>query len=155
MLAAGTRIAERLKARCPTARGKVFSARDLADVEESRQITPALHVVLYSYRPLETRAGSARWEQVWLVVAVVKHAARTERALALIDEGAALVDEALAALSGWHPGPPAILPLTVIDGPRPGFSETHAYFPLAFAVTTYSRNRNKQPAPWPFPPEAE
>jgi hypothetical protein len=151
ILDAGARMIERLKARCPAARGNVFAARDLSDVEEALQITPALHVLLSRYRPLEVRAGNVRWEQGWLVVAVVKHAARKDRALALIDEGATLVDEVLGALSGWHPGAPLIAPLAVTDGPQPGFSETHAYFPLAFTATVLSRDQQRKP-PWPLPP---
>jgi hypothetical protein len=147
LLATGALIVERLKTSCPAARGNVFSARDLADIDESKQITPALHVMLYDYRPVATRAGSAKWEETWIVVAVVKHAARTDRPLALIDEGAALVDQVVAALSGWHPGRSVAVPITLSEGPRPGFSETHAYFPLAFTAVVFSQNQNKRPAP--------
>jgi hypothetical protein len=141
LLTTGAAIVERLKAACPSARGNVFSTRDLEDVEEGRQVAPALHVLLYSYSPSETCAGGARWEEVWFVVAVVRHSARTERATALALEGSALLHEAFAALSGWHPvqdGQRSTTPLTAIDGPRPGFSETHAYFPLAFAATLFT-----------------
>jgi hypothetical protein len=146
LLCAGARIVERLKHACPSARA-VFSARDLADVEESKQITPALHVVLHSYRPVATRAGSAKWAATWVVIAVVKHATNSERAQALIDVGDAMINEVVAALAGWDPGRPVAVPLELVEGPPPGFSATHAYFPMAFEATVFSANQNKRPAP--------
>jgi hypothetical protein len=143
-LSIGPAIVERLKSRCPAAAGNVFSTRDLGDVEESKQVTPALHVVLHGYHPEETRAGTARWREDWLIIAVVRHSARSERAAALTAEGAELARQAFYALSGWLP-PGLTVPLAVSEGPRPGFSETHAYFPLAFAATTHTLNQNKRP----------
>jgi hypothetical protein len=137
LLASGAHLIERLTAACPSAEGNVFATGDLAEVPEKSQIAPALHVVLVSYTPKEYIGPAIRWEESWAVAAVVKHAARKDRATALQSEAAPLVAEVINALSGWR------FPLAqdvwaaakIIPGPRPAFSETHAYFPICVGIT--------------------
>ncbi|MBW7901260.1 MAG: hypothetical protein H3C26_07275 [Rhodocyclaceae bacterium] len=134
LLNAGSYLIERAREACPAARGNVFSTDDLAGVAEKTQVAPALHVVLYGYQPAEDDGdGTVRWDEVWLVVAVVKHAARRDRPLAQQKEAVPLVAEVLAAFSGWRlPAESGVhCRLKVVPGPRPHFSETHAYFPVA------------------------
>ena len=132
LLATGTHLIERLKTACPAAEGHVFATADLAGVAANMQVTPALHVVLLSYRPVEIVGSTVRWEETWCVVAVVKHAARKDRAAAQQQAGVALLSEAIRALSGYryelaqkHWGK-----LTLVSGVAPAFDENHAYFPL-------------------------
>ncbi|MBA3997030.1 MAG: hypothetical protein C0466_07655 [Candidatus Accumulibacter sp.] len=137
LLNAGPCIIERLKDRCLSVSGNVFSAADLAGVAEKTQIAPALHVVLQGYTPGDDDgAGAVRWDETYLVVAVVKHAARKDRPQAQQEEAAPIVKDVLAALSGWRlPAKSQVnSKLKLVPGPRPHFSETHAYFPLAFQV---------------------
>jgi hypothetical protein len=127
-------LAERLKHRCPSAHGNVFAAADLAGVAEAAQVAPALHVMLYDYAPIEAVGGETRWRETWLVVAVVRHSARNDRAQAQQQQAAPVVREALAALSGWFPGHPVVGHLEFVPGPRPAFSDSHAWFPFAVVI---------------------
>lgn len=124
-------IVQRLKAECPTARENVFDTADLAGVKDKDQVTPALHVVVYDYSPSDVVGGDGVWDETYLIVAVVKNVSR-DRVAAQRTDALPLLREALAALSGWRPTS-STLALQVIPGPRPYFSATHAYFPLAFA----------------------
>jgi hypothetical protein len=137
LLATGAHLIDRLKATCPAAKGNVFATADLAGVAAAMQTTPALHVVLLSYRPVETAGSSVRWEELWCVTAVVKHAARKDRAGAQQEAGAQLVSEVVRALSNWRY---ALKPaqwgrLTLVGGVSPGFDELHAYFPITVKTT--------------------
>lgn len=129
----GEPIIARLKAACPAAKGNVFSTSDLAGVMEKDQVTPALHVVLFDYQPDDQAFGDVVWDETWLVVAVVKNVAR-DRIAAQLNDVEPLLTEALAALAGWRPLGMGTAALGVTPGPRPKFSETHAYFPLAFVA---------------------
>lgn len=130
---AGPLIVDRLTTLCPAAERGVFATDDLAGVAEKDQVCPALHVVLYDYEPVDAVAGDVQWQEIWLVVAVVKNVAK-DRSTAKRAAAAPMLRQALAALSGWRPetGGPA---LKVVRPPRPSFSSTHAYFPLAFGFS--------------------
>ena len=130
-------LINRLKQKCPSVSGHVFSSADLAGVQEAAQIAPALHVVLWDYTPAEALPGRAgtSWRETWLVIAIVKNAARKDRSGAQIEAASPILDEALAAVEGWFPESGGALgSLQAVSGPRPAFTPTHAYFPLAFAV---------------------
>lgn len=130
LTACGKLIVDRLKLSCRSALGNVFSTGELSGVEEKRQVSPALHVVLHSYAPADEIGGDTVWHEVWLVVAVVKNVTK-DRAAGQIEDAGALLHEVLAALSGWRPQSGGAA-LKSIAPPRPTFSESHAYFPLAF-----------------------
>lgn len=141
LLSLSALLVSRLKQKCPSVGGKVFSTADLAGVEEASQIAPALHVILWDYAPVEVLpGGDARWKETWLVVAVVKNAARSDRAGAQIEAGEPVVAEVVAALSGWRGMTESGKrvgegPLKLIPGPRPLCTATHAYFPIALSAT--------------------
>ncbi len=129
-------LIDRLKAACPAVSGNVFSTANLEGVLEANQITPALHVVLHSYRKLDDDAGSGTlWRETWLVVAVVKNVRQNVGASAIRNAGGALVAEAMAALDGWR-CPGAVGLVRAIDPPYPDIVAGFGYFPLAFAVNT-------------------
>jgi len=123
-------IVQRLKDECPAAKQNVFDTTDLAGVKDKDQLTPALHVVLYDYDPTDVVDGEGLWDEIYLVIAVVKNVGR-DRVAAQRAEAKNLLLETLIALCGWKPSTSAF-PLKLIKGPRPYFSLTHAYFPLAF-----------------------
>lgn len=128
-------IIERLKDRCPLVGGKVFAADDLAGVQESTQVAPALHVLIGDYTPVETVGSETRWLETWLVVTVVKNSARKDRAAKQAEAAMPILEQVTAALSGWHPGYPAAQGcLQFVPGIRPANSATHGYYPLAVQV---------------------
>ena len=144
LLATGQHIVERLKSACPDAH--VFTAADLAGVAESAQIAPALHVLLLDYAPTETApGGSIRWEEVWCVVALVKHAARSARAAAQQDAACPLLDAAIRALSGYrYPLSEGVWgTLRIVPGPRPHFDSAFAYFPIALAANVVTQRPSR------------
>lgn len=127
-------LVERLKAQCPAVSGNVFAAADLAAVKEGVQVTPALHVVLHSYRKLDDDTGGGTlWRETWLVVACVKNVRQNVGAAAIRNDARALLAEAIAALDGWRcPGAAGLV--RAIDPPQPLVTDGFGYFPLAFAV---------------------
>lgn len=136
LLEAGPLLEARLKASCPVAGDNVFTTEDLAGVKEKGQVTPALHVVLHSYRPLSDDDGSSsRWQEIWLVVAVVKNVRQNAGTGAIRNAAAPLLAEAVAALDGWRcPGSLGLV--RAIDPPTPLITDGFGYFPLAFSVQT-------------------
>ncbi|MDR1424296.1 MAG: hypothetical protein LBI92_06825 [Azoarcus sp.] len=134
LLQSGHYIVERLKARCPEAAGRVLTTADLAGVAEAAQIAPALHVVLLDYMPAETTpGGSVRWDETWCVVALVRHAARQDRAAAQAASACPLLNAAVRALAGYRYRivGDAWGKLAIVPGPRPYLDEAFAYFPFA------------------------
>ncbi|MDR1936852.1 MAG: hypothetical protein LBS49_14990 [Candidatus Accumulibacter sp.] len=139
LLKSGALLIDRLIETCPAACGNVFAAADLAEVQEALQITPALHVLLLDYQPVETTpTGAIRWDETWCVVAVVKHAARRDRASAQQHEAAPLLGEVIRGLSNWRfpLGPGRAGRCKIVPGPRPGVSTTHAYFSIGVSVVS-------------------
>jgi len=140
LLEAGELILERLRQKCPSVGDNVFSTEDLKGVQEASQVAPALHVVPFGYVPADQAGGDVLWNETWLVVAVVKHVGRKDRVMARQSAAVPILAEALAALSGWRVEVSgSVSGLSVVPGPRPMNSASHAYFPLAFAVSSHSK----------------
>ena len=133
LIESGDEIVQRLKDKCQSAKGNVFTTADLAGVMEKDQVTPALHVVLFSFAPSDEASGDAVWDEIYLVVAVEKNVSKANRVGAQLSSAAPLVRDAVAALSGWKPKSSSKA-LQPIAGPRAKFSETHVYLPLAFVA---------------------
>lgn len=134
-LAAEPLIVARLIEACPSARA-VLTTRDLGGVQESSQVAPALHVCHDGWAIDEVigMGDTSRVVEHWLVVAVVRHARQgRDAAAALREEAAPLVAEAYAALAGWRPAPDLGW-LRPEHPPRPAFTQSHGYFPLAFCT---------------------
>jgi hypothetical protein len=136
LLDAGPLLEARLKAVCKAAGDNIFTTADLAGVKEKTQVTPALHLVLHSYRPTADVGGAdSLWREVWLVVAVVKNARQNVGTAALREAASPLLKETVAALDGWR-CPGAVGVVRAIDPPNPLFTDAFGYLPLAFAVDT-------------------
>lgn len=134
LLDAGPLLETRLRQRCPTAGDNVFTTDSLAGVKERSQVTPALHLVLHSYPKVPGEDGMSLWQEIWLVVAVVKHARQGPGQQAALRAAAApLLAEVLAALDGWK-CPGTIGRVNALTPPNPLFTESFGYFPLAFEV---------------------
>ncbi|MCL2076064.1 MAG: hypothetical protein FWH15_06450 [Betaproteobacteria bacterium] len=151
LLKTGSAIIERLKQKCPSADGKVFASADLADVAENAQAAPALYVVLQSYTPEETMpTGAIRWQEIWYVVAMVKHVGRQDRALALMEAGAVMLEEVLAALGKYRyqledSRRKNFGMLEVIAAAEPYIGDVYAYFPLGFKATVTTPGSDSAP----------
>ena len=114
----------------------VLTARDLSQVKEENQPTPAIHVVWNGFKVLEARAdgAAARLDHTWLVVAAVRNV-RTlksgEDARTAAGDRAA---RAGAALMGYRP-PNVAGPMRLAPAPGSGISPAgFMYLPLAFLV---------------------
>lgn len=134
-LAAEALLIERLHATVSGVR-KIYSAAELAGVEEQAQTTPALHVV-YSGDVLDDSAARGRGQvvaQEWLVVTAVRNARDQQGGVAAREDAGPLLTQVIEALSGWSPGP-GFDPLRRINAPRPAYRPGgYAYFPLGFST---------------------
>lgn len=127
-------IEARLRAVCLSAGDNVFQTEDLVGVKERSQVTPALHLVLHSYRPVRDDGGDASlWQTVWLVIVVVKQQRQGVGARAVREDSpaAALLQEVISALDGWA-CPGTIGLVRAVDPPAPAIINGFGYFPLAF-----------------------
>ena len=116
----------------------VLTAADLADVQESKQLTPAVHVVYGGYS-IDQDIGTAwRLVHTWYAVAVVRNAAQVRSGAAgrqTAGQLAATVALALAdaAVDG------AAENLTLISPPTPSYSAPYSYLPTAIQAVTHFR----------------
>lgn len=121
----------------------VFAARDLATVQESGQITPAVHVLLDSFEAdAITRDGKAQQiTQRWLVVIVVRSADGVRAGEGVKASAGPLIVRTFNALAGWEPPGGDFSPLLHVTPPaRPDYSPGgFMYFPLAFTTSCVMR----------------
>lgn len=142
LLEADGHIVARLKARCPSATGGVFSTADLAGVKEGAQKNAAMHVVLHSYSPpANDGEGTSVWQEIYLVVIVVNNARQHVGSEAIRQAAVLPLKEALAALDGWR-CPGTIGSMSAINPPNPMITDAFGYFPLAFAVKCVTEGCN-------------
>lgn len=129
-------IIERLKEKLPKDIA-VLSASDLADVIESKQQVPAVHVVYQGYRVAENlnRGVASRVEQTWLCVIVVRNVRNTRSGKASRTDANVIADQVIPKLIGWGPEK-ATKRLKLATGPKGGTTNGFTYMPLAFTVET-------------------
>lgn len=121
----------------------VLAAADLADVKESAQHTPAVHVIYGGYQVAE--AAGTRWRLLhrWYVVAAVRNVAKARSGQAARRGAGALAAHVTAALAGADlPG--ATRPLELITPPPARYSAGFQYIPSAFQVETIFRKPQRQ-----------
>lgn len=122
----------------------VLTAADLADVKESAQRTPAVHIIYGGYRVAEDQRIAWRLEHTWYAVTVVRHAgAQRSGAAARAAAGSllTLVVGALAAAS--LPG--ITRPLAFVTPPRAEYRNSVQYIPSAFIAETIFRKPLSSP----------
>lgn len=111
---------------------QVYSANDLAEVEELSQVTPACHVIYFGDAVPEIAQGGtfSHVTQTWLLIIAI----RQGRGQTQNKEAGQLIKQLLVALhsnslvEGKHV-------LTRINSPaKPRYTKGHAYYPLAFNV---------------------
>lgn len=130
-------IVDRLKEKLGSLVKYVYTAAELAQVEEESQKTPAVMVAFDGYAPVVPNGGSQGKiqlvEKAWLVVPHVRNArgARTQEGAR--DEASQIIDCVMKALIGWRPPIEGEMPLALSAAPGAAFTDAgFAYYPIAF-----------------------
>jgi hypothetical protein len=115
----------------------VYTAAELAEVEEESQKTPAVLVSYNGYQPIVPNGGSQGkiqlMEKSWLVVPHVRSARETRTQQGARDEASPIISVVLEALCGWRPLVDGEMPLLLASAPGAAFTDAgFAYYPIAF-----------------------
>ncbi|MBF9263605.1 phage tail terminator protein [Paracidovorax cattleyae] len=116
----------------------VLTAAEIADVKETAQRTPAVHVIYGGYRIAEDIGVAWELEHTWYVVAAVKNVATARSGQAARQDAGALAAHVVGALAGATV-PGATRPLTLITPPAARYAAGFQYLPSAFQATTVFR----------------
>ena len=107
----------------------VLSSADLADVKESAQKTPAVHLIYGGYRITDDLGTAWSLAHIWYAVVVVRNVATQRSGQAARQSAGPLV----AAVVG------ATRPLTLLSPPPASYRAGHQYIPSAFEAETIFR----------------
>lgn len=112
---------------------KVMTADDLEGVEESKQFTPAVHLIYQTYGVNESRPDGtqARITQPWLVVVATSRKKAIRAGDAAREDAGAIAMRVCAALMGFRPTGSS-KPMQLVSPPDAGYSAGFMYLPLAF-----------------------
>lgn len=113
----------------------VLTAADLADVQESKQLTPAVHVVYGGYRIAQDIGAAWRLEHTWYAVTVVRNMAQVRSGAAGRQDAGAIATAVTLALADARVSG-ATEPLTLITPPGPSYSAPYTYLPTAIRAVT-------------------
>ncbi len=114
----------------------VLTAAQLTNVTQTRQTTPALHVVYGGpMRVAENQGTRLLLEHIWHVVVVVSHMGSVRTGEHARAEVGPLVARVMSALAGANIRR-AIAPLELADPPRPWFEAGTQFFPISVRVQT-------------------
>lgn len=114
----------------------VLTTADLADVQESKQLTPAVHLVYGGYRIAQDVGTAWRLEHTWYAVTVVRNAAQLKSgAVGRQSAGRLAATVALALADARVDG--AAERLTLITPPGPSYSAPYSYLPTAIQAVTH------------------
>ncbi len=116
----------------------VLTASELADVKQSAQAVPAVHVIYGGYRVAEDLATAWRLEHTWFAVVAVRNVANTKSGQAARAAAGPLVALVMAALAGASV-PGATKALTLVTPPPAGYIAGYQYVPSAFIAETIFR----------------
>lgn len=116
---------------------KVYTAAEVAQIEEGSQVVPSCTVVYNGYAPVIGVGGSqGRIQQIdktWVVVIAVRSATEARTQTGARQLAAPIVDAALSALLGWRPDIAGEMPLQLVGAPGAEFTDAgFAYYPLSF-----------------------
>ena len=116
----------------------VLSSADLADVKESAQKTPAVHLIYGGYRITDDLGTAWSLAHIWYAVVVVRNVATQRSGQAARQSAGPLVAAVVGALVGAKVVG-ATRPLTLVSPPPASYRAGHQYIPSAFAVETIFR----------------
>lgn len=116
----------------------VLSSADLADVKESAQKTPAVHLVYGGFRIAEDMGASWRLQHKWYAVVVVRNVATARSGQAARQDAGPMVARVMDALAGAQV-PGATRALTLATPPPASYRAGHQYIPTAYEAETIFR----------------
>lgn len=130
-------IVDRLTDRLGSLVRKVYTAAEVAQIEEDSQLVPSVAVVYNGYAPVPSTNGSQgkvqSIDKSWLVVVSVRNANATRTHAGARAAASPIIDGVLSALLGWRPPIEGEMPLQIDDAPGAAFTDPgFAYYPLAF-----------------------
>lgn len=132
-LSAGPLIIDKLKAEIPDLANFIFNTADLEGVSGAKQHAPALHVLYFGDRVLESRGPACTVEQLWYVVVVTRNVKTQITAEDARMEAGVLAKKVMLALLGWEPtNEHGAMKRT--NGVSPAFGAGFAYVPLLFTT---------------------
>lgn len=116
----------------------VLTAADLANVKESAQPSPAVHLIYGGYKVEEDLATAWRLQHTWHAVVVVRHVGAQRTGSAARALAGPLLATVIGALAGAAV-PGAAKPLALMTPLRPDFRAGVQYVPSAFMAETVFR----------------
>lgn len=116
----------------------VLTTAELADVKESAQRTPAVHVIYGGYRIAQDIGTAWELDHTWYVVAAVRNVAAARSGQAARQDAGALATHVVGALAGAQVQG-ATQTLKLITPPPARYSGGFQYLPSAFLATTVFR----------------
>jgi hypothetical protein len=129
-------IVARLQARLGANVRHVYTAAEVAQVEERSQVVPSVAVIYNGMTPTQ-EVGHGMVQEValqFLAVVTTRNARQSGTQDGAREDAAELVDAVLEALLGFRPLPNCG-PLKLEQAPGAGFTDAgFAYYPLAFEI---------------------
>lgn len=116
----------------------VFTAAELADVKESAQKTPAVHLIYGGYRVVEDLGTAWRLAHRWYASVAVRNVATLRTGQAARQSAGLLVAQVMGALAGARVEG-ATRALTLLTPPAASYSGGYQYLPTAFEAETVFR----------------
>ena len=116
----------------------VLTSADLADVKESAQRTPAVHLIYGGYRIAEDLGTAWRLAHKWYAVVVVRNVAGARSGHAARQDAGPMVAQVVGALVGAQV-PGATRALTLVSPPPARYAGGFQYLPSAFLAKTVFR----------------
>lgn len=122
----------------------VGTARDMEQIDERAQRTPAVYVLFDGLQPQET-AGSGqvqRIEQTWMVVGAVRNIEDQAGGSAAREDAGRLLSQILAALQGYKPHPD-LGRLALQASGQPEHNAGFMYIPTTWTASTTTRGQKQ------------
>ena len=116
----------------------VLTSADLADVKESAQKTPAVHLIYGGYRIAEDLGTAWRLAHKWYAVVVVRNVALARSGHAARHDAGPMVAQVVGALVGASV-PGATRALTLLSPPAATYHAGYQYIASAFEAETIFR----------------
>jgi hypothetical protein len=103
---------------------RVYKSREISDVTEGSQGTPAIHLIYYGDQLPDTSNGGSLMQikQIWLVILAIKTVQKGQGEL-LTNVIQSLAGKTIDGMGTW---------LRVNSPVRPSFTKGFSYYPLAF-----------------------
>lgn len=122
---------------------RIYSAAEIAQVQEQAQLSPAVSVLYDGMRPI-TDLANGSIQQIafrFLVVAIARNATQTQVSAGARADGSGLLDAILESLLGFRPAA-GCSGLELQQAPPAIFTQAgFAYYPLAFETRRTYRGK--------------